>query len=165
MGGLRADQLHLDIEPFGHGGGATQLRHAVARAGDDQAAHLFPAHGMAGLPFQSGVEFGAVLIDFGHAVGRAEAPDQPGGVPGGAASKSILLQQDDVLPAEFGEMIGDAAPNDAAADDDNFGFFAHVGVSGSIGVSRASRKTVTVGGGRIDCHTSFWGPCGGSNAS
>ena len=51
FGGFRADQLHLDVEPFGHGGGATQLRHAVARAGHDQAPHLSPADRMSGLAF------------------------------------------------------------------------------------------------------------------
>ena len=49
---------------------------------------------------------------------RAQLPDEAGRVPGGAAGEPSLLQQHDVAPAEFGQMIGDRASDHAAADDD-----------------------------------------------
>ena len=42
-------------------------------------------------------------------------------MPGGAARELALFEQDDVVPAHLGEVIGHAAANDAAADDDDAG--------------------------------------------
>ena len=95
---------------------------------DDEAADLFPTDVMTGLPFQTGIEFGAVFVDLGHAVAGAEATDQSGGVPGGSAGKLVLFKQHDIFPAEFGQMIGDAAPDDTATDDDDFGLCGHIGM-------------------------------------
>src|SRR5205823_11136540 len=103
-------------------------------ARDDEAAHLLPADRMAGFLFQTSVKLGAVFIDFGHAVGRAKAPDQSGGVPGGAAGNFVLFEQHDIRPAEFGEVIRNAAANDATADDDDPGFFGKIGIHYGTGV-------------------------------
>ena len=48
-------------------------------------------------------------------------PDQPGGVPGRAAGELLALQQQHVGDAELGQVIGDRAADDAAADDDDVG--------------------------------------------
>ena len=133
-GGFGTDQLHFDAEPFRHGGGAAQLRHSFLRLCDDQAAHLFPADRVAGFLFQTGVKLGAVFIDFGHAIGRAKTPDQTGGVPGGAAGQLVLLEQHDILPAEFRKVISDTAANNATADDDDLGFFGRSAVHNRSGV-------------------------------
>src|SRR5689334_13455308 len=76
---------------------------------------------MASLLFQRSVQLGAVLVDLRHGIGRAQAPDESRRVPGGAAGQLVLLQQQDVLPAQLGEVIGDAAADDTAADDNDFG--------------------------------------------
>ena len=128
FGRFRRDQLRLDAEPFRHRGGAAQLNHAVFGARDDEAAHLFPAGGMAGLPFQTGVKFGAVLVDPGQRAGGAQASDQSGRVPGCAAGQSILLQQHDLIPSELSEMIRDAATGNAAANNDDSGLSGQRGI-------------------------------------
>ena len=44
-------------------------------------------------------------------------PDEAGRVPGGALGQLVLLDQHDVGPAEPGQVVGDAAARDPAADD------------------------------------------------
>ena len=47
--------------------------------------------------------------------------DLAGGVPGGARGQLGLFQQHDVPPAFMGEVIGNPAPHDAAADNNDAG--------------------------------------------
>ncbi|MCY1380851.1 hypothetical protein D9M69_687080 [compost metagenome] len=49
----------------------------------------------------------------------AQLADEAGGVPGGATAQLALLQENHVPPAELGQVIGERAADDAAADDDN----------------------------------------------
>ncbi|MNY71813.1 hypothetical protein D3C86_2102410 [compost metagenome] len=49
----------------------------------------------------------------------AQLPDEARRMPGGAAAELALLEQHDVGPAEFCQMISDRAADDAAADDDD----------------------------------------------
>ncbi len=142
-----ADQLHLDPEPLRHGSRAAQLRQTVLGPRDDEAADFFPADGMAGFLFQTRIKFGAVFIDPGHAVGSAEAANQSGGVPRRAAGQLVLFQQHDVLPSEFGEMIGNAAPDDATADDDDFGFGGRRNVHNRERILRTRRFSTMPGFG------------------
>src|SRR5204862_910415 len=94
----------------------------------DKAAHLFPADRVAGFLFQTGVKLGAVFIDFGHAVRRAETADQPGGVPRGAAGQLVLFEQHNLLPAQLRKVVRDAATDDTAADDENSAFGWQLGI-------------------------------------
>src|SRR3546814_13958552 len=48
IGLLRADHLHLEAEAARHGGEALHLQQAVGRAGEAQAAYLFPVDGTPG---------------------------------------------------------------------------------------------------------------------
>ena len=89
---------------------------------------------MAGFLFQAGVEFGAVFVDPGHAVGCAEASDEPGGMPRRATGELVLFQQQDIFPAEPGQMISDAAADNAAPDDDDRGLDGEKGIHDSTGV-------------------------------
>ena len=41
-------------------------------------------------------------------------------MPGGAASKGVLFEQNDILPTKSREMIRDARPNNASTDNDDF---------------------------------------------
>ena len=70
--------------------------------------------------FQLRVQLDGIFVDAGHAVARAQTADQTGGVPGSAGGELVLFEQDDVLPAEFRQVISDACPDDAAADNDDF---------------------------------------------
>jgi hypothetical protein len=42
-------------------------------------------------------------------------------MPGRAGRELAALEQDDVAPASFREVVGDAAADNAAADDDGLG--------------------------------------------
>jgi hypothetical protein len=53
--------------------------------------------------------------------------DDAGGVPGRSAGQLSLVQQQDVRPAPLGEVIGDAAAGDAAADDDDPSLVGQIG--------------------------------------
>ena len=67
------------------------------------------------------VELDAVAAEPHHRRRGVELGDEAGGVAGRAARQLALLEQDDVGPARLGQVVGDAAPGDAAADDDDSG--------------------------------------------
>ncbi len=59
---------------------------------------------------------------FGHvhvSLARKPTDDQPRRVPCGSCRQLCALQQHDVSPAQFGQMIGHAATDHAAANDHN----------------------------------------------
>ena len=71
--------------------------------------------------FERSIQFGTVLVDFGHRVGGPQAANQACRVPRGAAAQRVLLEQDNILPAQLREMIRDARPNNASTNNDDFG--------------------------------------------
>ena len=79
---------------------------------------LYPADSPVSL-FEFGVQLGGVLHQSGRALRGPQLPDQPGGVPGGAAGQLALFEQHDVGDAEFGQVVGDAGADHTAADDDD----------------------------------------------
>ena len=80
-------------------------------------------------------QLGGVFRELGHPPRGAQLPDQAGGVPGGAAGELLALQQQDIGDAELGQVIGDRAADDAAADDHDVGAGGERGghASASIG--------------------------------
>src|SRR3546814_20327172 len=73
IGLLRADHLHLEAEAARHGGEALHLQQAVGRAGEAQAAYLFPVDGLPGLRLQPLVELARALQHAeGFTRGRSE---------------------------------------------------------------------------------------------
>ena len=86
----------------------------------DRAAVDEP-RGLAGLGLERPVEVLRVLRELGLGLGVAQRRQQSGGVPGRPAGELLALEQHDVAPAELGEVIGDRAADDAAADDDDTG--------------------------------------------
>ena len=46
-------------------------------------------------------------------------PDQPCGMPGGAAGELLALKQYDIADPDFCQVVGDGASDDASADDDD----------------------------------------------
>src|SRR4051794_27741791 len=63
------------------------------------------------------IEVDRVAEQAHHVVARVELRAEPGGVPGRAARQLGLLDQDDVVPAELREVVGQAAARHAASDD------------------------------------------------
>jgi hypothetical protein len=88
-------------------------------AGDLHIAVRSKARILTGFLPQPFVEVAGV---FGHVrvgLGREPTDDQARRVPGGSRRQLCALQQHDVSPAQFGQMVGHAATYDTAADDDN----------------------------------------------
>jgi len=113
------DHLHLEAGHARHGGTALQLLETLGGGGDAQAAVLLEAGGLAGLRLEAAVEPGRVDRQLDQVEGRAQLADQAGRVPGGAAGELLALQHHHLRPAELGQVIGDRAADDAAADDDH----------------------------------------------
>ena len=105
----------LQAEAARHGRQALPLLEPLRGRRQGQGAVLPEAGRLAGLGLQAGEQLAGVLRQPGKVVGRAELPHQAGGVPGGAAGKTLALQQHHVRPARFRQVIGDAAADGAAA--------------------------------------------------
>ena len=71
------------------------------------------------------VEIDGVLLQLGDVGIAVERVHAARGVPGRAGGQFRALDQDDVLPAALGQMIGDAGADDASADDDDLGMRPH----------------------------------------
>ena len=114
---LRPDDMHLQAEALGHGGGALDLHETRLGTSEAQAAHLLPVHRLAGFRLQDVVERHASLQHPGHVARGTQLTDQARRMPRGAFGKPALLHHHHVRDAHAGQMIGDRTANNAAADD------------------------------------------------
>ena len=76
------------------------------------------------IPF---VRTGSELRACKRLIDQSGLADQPGGMEGRAGGQLRALQQHDLAPAAFRQMIGDAAADDAAADDHRPGMRRQLG--------------------------------------
>ena len=90
----------------------------LARRHGDRA-DLLEARGLAGLALEPLVQLRGVLRQARQVLRRAQLADQAGGMPGRAAREPLAFEQQHVGAAAFGQMVGNAAADDAAADDDD----------------------------------------------
>ena len=118
---IGVDDFDVDVEAPGHARAPHELLESLGAAGDAYGSDLLEAGRVAHLAFQPVVEVGGVGGQPGHVVGGPQAAHQAGGVPGSAAGERVALEHDDVGPAEFGEVVGDAGTDDATTDDDDLG--------------------------------------------
>ena len=96
-------------------------------------------------------------------VGHAGRGDEPGGVPGRPRGQLVALEQQDVAPAQLGQVVGDAGADHAAADDDDLGAGREVAASsqqrgcggGSEGAAGASVEESVLWGRRSWTESSF----------
>ena len=139
------DAVDLHTEGGGHGRLSLQLLLARRRAGQRDAAGLPKSGRLAGFRFQIAVQVQRVFRQVGLALRRAQLCHQARGMPSRAAGDLALLQQHGVRPAEFGEMIGDTAPDDAAANDDGAGVFRKSFGHGNLLSNRSFLETVIAG--------------------
>src|SRR5205814_5266097 len=107
---LRHRRGPFELEPSGRGGC------------EAHAAHPLPPGGLPCLGFELPVQLGAVPHETRQIAATAELADQSGRMPRGAMCELQALEQQHVPFAALGEVIRDAAPDDAAADDDDAGF-------------------------------------------
>jgi hypothetical protein len=80
---------------------------------------------LAGLRRQPLVQVDRVLVQLADGVAHVEQRQQSGGMPGGSGGQFRALEQHDVLPAFFGQVIERADTDHAAADDDHPGMAFH----------------------------------------
>ena len=119
------DDLGLHAEVAGAAADQVQRIHLALVGGQHQAAVRVQAAGLAGQRLELAIEVDRVFLqarDVGVAVERVHAA---GRVPGRAGGQLALLEQHDVGPADLGQMVEDADPDDAAADHHRPSFGPH----------------------------------------
>jgi hypothetical protein len=107
---------------------ADQLRHAVhllepldflVGNGQANAAAAVPRYRLAGQLFQFGIEQGAFMVNLGQVERADEVRALAGRMPGGAGRQFALFHQHHIAPAFLDEVVQQAHPHDAAADDNH----------------------------------------------
>jgi hypothetical protein len=105
--------------------GHAQEIHPLRRAGQHQPAGQVHAAGLAGNRFDLLIELDRVALQLGDIGVAIERVEPAGGMPGRAGGQLLPLDQHDIAPAGLGQMIEDAAPDDAAPDDDDLCLSLH----------------------------------------
>ena len=117
----RRELVHLQPKTLRHGERAFVLHLALGRTGKAQAAVFLPVDRHASFGLEPVIELDRMPQHARHVARGAELADQPRGMPGGAMGDAALFQDDDILFAHAGEMIGNRAADNAGADDDDLG--------------------------------------------
>ncbi len=114
---IRRDLFHFDPKGTRHSSRTVQFLKPFTGQGSRDRAHPFKARGDTGFSLKAAIEFLTVLGELGHVRRRAQLGDQTCCMPGGARGQLFALKQDHICPAEFRQVIGHGAANNAAADD------------------------------------------------
>src|SRR3954469_21271434 len=117
----RREDVHLKTEAPRHGGAAHELFKTFVIGGEPKRAGLDEARWLSGFLPQGRIELGRVLGEAREVMRRAELPDEPGRMPGRAAGELLALEEHDVPATAEGQMVCNAAANDAAAHDHDAG--------------------------------------------
>ena len=118
----RADQLGRHTMVAADHAEVAQLVHPSLRAGERQRTGLGEVDVDPGLDLEPAIQIDAVRGKCGQHVSRAALHDETCGVPRRAGGNPVTLEDED-LPTEGGEVIGDRCPDDAATDDDDLSAF------------------------------------------
>ena len=124
LGFAGTEQGDFDTAGLAQIGAPAMLLPTRLIGGDADAAVLLEADGLAGLGLEPLEQLHGVFGEPRQGEGAQHLAHQAGGMPGGAAGQGSALEQNHIGPAQLGQMIGDAAAGDTAADDD------HAGLSG-----------------------------------
>ena len=108
----------IDTKRAGQRGCAVDLFLAFLGQGHGDRTVLLHARGNAGLFLQLGVELGGILRQPCHVLTRAQLAHKASGMPGRAAGQLSAFQQNDIGPAQLGQVIGNRAAGHSAANDD-----------------------------------------------
>ena len=120
------DEIDMKVEALGHRRGPLQFLPARRRRREPQASRAMPARRLPGFRLQRSVQLGAIAHQARQVAAAAQLPDQPGRMPRGAVRELQTFQQHDVAHAALGQMVGDAAADDPAADDDDAGLCGQI---------------------------------------
>ena len=116
-----ADLLDIDPKGAGHGGLTADFLKARVGLGHRNGAHGAKAGRNLGFFLQITQQALGVFRKLGHGGGGAQLCDEPGRMPCRAGGQFLAFQQDHLIPAQFGKVIGNRAADNAAADDDATG--------------------------------------------
>ena len=98
-----------------------ELRKAVPRVRDGEAADLAEPGGLAGLGLQLAQQVAGVGAELRVCIACPRGADEAGGVPARTGCELPAFEEDDVGPPELREVIRDARSRHAAADHDRAG--------------------------------------------
>ena len=118
-GVLSRDLVNLDAVASAERQDPLELVHAVVRRRDRQASRRAESSRDSGLLVQGGIELRAHTVDVDHRPRGTELCNQSRGVPGRAARDRLAFQYHHVAPPQLRQVVRDAAPHDAPADDDH----------------------------------------------
>src|SRR5271156_3684848 len=90
--------------------------HAFLGIREQQAARAMQPTGLAGYFFQFVVKADGVALQLGHIRIAVESVKAAGGVPRRSRRELIALDEHHVLPTGFGQVVKDAATDDATTD-------------------------------------------------
>ena len=85
-----------------------------------------PARRLPGFRLQRSIQLGAIAHQSRQIAAAAQLPDQPRRVPRRTVCELQAFQQHHVAHTALGQMVGDAATDDASADDDDAGFCGQI---------------------------------------
>ena len=126
-------QLHIEADAARPARASLQLHKLLLAGREAQAADGLEDAELA-------VQLDAVAAEPHHRRRRVELGDQARRVAGRAARELALVEQEGVLPAGFGKVIGDARAGDAAADHDRPGSLHRSRLSG-MGAAEAGYES------------------------
>ena len=116
------DLVVLDAEPAHEGRLAPERLESLRRRRKVQVPDLAIAGRLPGLCLEGAAQVARVARHPQQGLGRhAGRRDQSGRVPGRARGQRPSLQQHDIRPTELRQVVGDARPGCAAADDHGLG--------------------------------------------
>ena len=117
----------VKVHPVEPGLGRLQAQLVLARLGlrEIEAAGLKDAAALTGLLLERVVEGHGVMLDAADVGAVMQPVNVRGGMPGRATGQLVPLHQNNVCPAQFGQMVQDGATDNAASDDDGLGMGAH----------------------------------------
>src|SRR5262245_21424412 len=113
----RREYLELHAEAVSDGRHALDFVEPVSGSRHRQAAATFETSRLPRLLLELCVQLCTVAIEFRQRCARTQLHHETGGVPGRAARERAALEQHNIGPAEFRQVIRDARADDPAADD------------------------------------------------
>ena len=122
---LRRNDVERHSHDLRHRRPLPELVQPILRRGEADAPARVIADGLPGLRLQALVELDGVAQQPHQVIARVELRAQPGCMPGRAGRQLSLLEKDDLVPTELGQVIREAAACDPAADDRDLRILDH----------------------------------------
>ncbi len=122
---LGRDDLERDAQRICNAFAMPKLVETLLGRGEPHATATVIIDRLPGLRFERLIELDAVLEKLHHVEARVELGAEPRGMPSRAAGQFVFLDQDGIAESELRQVVEQAAPGNAAADDDGFRFALH----------------------------------------